>query len=670
MATANGTAREVTLSGRELALMRRKAMALHGKAASGKSVASSRPTAQRGTRPAAQVVPRVAAISAEPFAELTPAVYRPEGETVSLKPTKNAARQRRAALSQVGKAALPMKSATLQASVSKAVGLQGSTRVAKAVSQQGATSSDHSYVAIAPATSNGRQVAMQRRAMRATKGRSGESSSKVASKGRSSESLSKAASAAPSSAQTQPALSLTASGQKVSGVSVDDSKSKVTGHEAGANRLITGTDYSQFVASSGSGVAKSAGSTPRKGSVMSSAPAGAQRSTRVTGDEFGASRQLTGTHYMNVEEVNSGSQSAASSGAAPAKVAKISTLGGNTVTGTDLARSSKVTGGEKGGCRPVTGTEYIGSQQLQAVCATTESVKPVAKVGQDQTWRGQGITGSHVGRSGRVTGDEPGGCAPISGTPYIGRGQYKSFCDDQQSQAQETRLRSEAVISAATVTGDRPGAGGSVMTGDDRGACEVVTGSPYVGPDNMPAQCQTSNRFVARARPSDSAPTGTAPSDFSIKPPSRQAKERDLNSVTGTSFGTHRITGPVNKAGGLITGTPEFRHVEPNGALAKTQTVAQVASPSAAERLTGEGSQAGVRISGDAWQSSGRVTGTEGTSSLARNPSQRGNPRGAGANAQQFLGVERAAPPESRITGSSGSTSKGAAVTLSGGARG
>lgn len=138
-----------------------------------------------------------------------------------------------------------------------------------------------------------------------------------------------------------------------------------------------------------------------------------------------------------------------------------------------------------------------------------------------------------------------------------------------------------------------------------------------------------------------------------------------MGDVTGTGYNSDRITGPVNKAGGLITGTPEFRHRDVVSVQAE-----QEAAIAAARRLTGEGSQAGTRITGDAWHAKSRVTGTEGASSLARNMSQRGQPRGAGMNAQVFREIERPEVPESRITGSAGNSGRGAIVTLSGGARG
>jgi hypothetical protein len=342
------------------------------------------------------------------------------------------------------------------------------------------------------------------------------------------------------------------------------------------------------------------------------------------------------------------------------------TAGGRTVTGSEVGRSPKTTGDEAGGCKPVTGTDYIGADQQAVVCDASTPVAPVAKVAVDTTWRGQPVTGSYVGRSTRVTGDEFGGCSPISGTPYIGRNQYSNFCEAPAKEAQEARIKTSALIPATAVTGDRPGAGGSVMTGDERGACEVVSGTPYVGADNMETQCATSNRFVSRTSTWVEPERPPAPLDFSIVSPARAAQQKAYDGVTGTEYSSERITGPVNKACGLITGTPEFRHRD-----AGLQQGAQEEVVAAARRLTGEGSQAGRQITGDAWNAMSRVTGTEGASSLARNPSERGNPRGAGTSAPRFREeVTPAEVPPSRITGSSGNTGAGALVTLSGGARG
>ncbi|OZA24589.1 MAG: carboxysome shell protein [Hydrogenophilales bacterium 17-61-9] len=461
------------------------------------------------------------------------------------------------------------------------------------------------------------------------------------------------------------ALSHTSHGKSVTGTAVGHT-SRITGDENGNCRGITGTEYlaqEQFTTVCGT----SAPETPRKVSVMSSRGqqpvSGTEvgRSRNVTGDEPGSCRSITGSQYYNSESFG-----ALCDAASPKKVATMQTLSGRSLTGTEVGRSPKVSGDEMGGCKPVTGTEYIGADQQRAVCSVSTPVAPVAKVAVDQTWRGQAVTGTYVGRSERVTGAESGGCSPISGTPYIGRGQYNGFCEAPALQAQEARIRTTAVIPAAAVTGDRPGAGGSVMTGDERGACEVVSGTPYVGVDNTTTQCATSGRFVARGKSQIEMTRQPAPLDFSISTPARAAQQKQFSDVTGSACNSERITGPVNKAGGLITGTPEFRHRDATA----SQTV-QADAIAAARRLTGEGSQAGRQVTGDAWDALSKVTGTEGASSMSRNPSARGNPRGMGMNAALFRDVvETPVVPDSRITGSSGNTGKGSLITLSGGARG
>lgn len=457
-------------------------------------------------------------------------------------------------------------------------------------------------------------------------------------------------------------VSHTSHDRTVTGTAVGHT-SKLTGDERGACRDVTGTEYlstEQFKACS-----TSAPQTPRKVSVMSSrgeqpvSGTAVGRSAKVTGDEPGACRNITGAQYYSTD-----SELCATSG--PRKVASMQTRSGRTVTGSEVGRSPKVTGDEAGGCKPVTGIDYIGADQQSAVCDVSTPVAPVAKVAVDTTWRGQPVTGSYVGRSTSVTGDEYGGCSPISGTPYIGRSQYRNFCEASATQAQEAIIKTSALIPATAVTGDRPGAGGSVMTGDERGACEVVSGTPYIGADNAATNCATSQRFVSRTSTWVEPPRPPAPVDFSIMTPARAAQQQDYAGVTGTGCNSERITGPVNKANGLITGTPEFRHRDTG-----MQQAAQEEVIPAASRLTGEGSQSGRQITGAAWNAMSSVTGTEGASSQARNPSARGNPRGTGANAARFREeVEPVQVQQSRITGSAGSAGSGALVTLSGGARG
>jgi len=468
------------------------------------------------------------------------------------------------------------------------------------------------------------------------------------------------------------AVTHTSQGKVVTGTAVGHTD-KITGDENGACVGVTGTEYlatEQFT-----GVCNTtAPTTPRKVSVMSTrtqqevSGTGVGRSEKVTGDEAGSCRPITGSQYYSAENFG-----ALCSTPSPQKVASMQTLAGRTLTGTAVGMSKNVTGDERGGCKPVTGTEYIGSDLQKAVCDAPSLVAPVAKVAVDQTWRGQAVTGTYVGRSQRVTGDEPGGCSPISGTPYIGRGQYNSFCESPALSDQEARIRTSASIPATLVTGDRPGAGGSKMTGDERGACEVISGTPYIGKDNTVSQCAPSGRFVTRPSAWEEPARAPAPLDFSISTPARAAQKKQSNEVTGTGYNSERITGPVNKANGLITGTPEFRHrdVAPAPMAPLAPSAPQEETPSGARRVTGEGSQSGRPVTGDAWSGLSRVSGTEGASTQSRNLSERGNPRGMGMNATRFKEeVEHPPVPDSRITGSSGNTGRGALVTLSGGARG
>lgn len=661
--TTDSTNNTATLSGRKLALNRRKAMALHGKTAVAKYTKTGKAAAQ--TMPAARYSPATKPSAARSSAPL-PAVAKNKGHEAS--------RARRAAMSTTGKAALQANAARPSGRVRPPLptitpaaghGTNGAEYLPAerfngvGESRQAPTAPKVSTLG----TANGKEVTgtSVNRPGNVTGNETGSdraiTGTKYATRGNGVGAPEKVAVTPPSQ------------GKAVTGTAVGHTN-KLTGENNGAGAGVTGTQYlaaEQFI-SLGNTTAPEA---PRKVSVMSSraqqAVSGTAvgRAENVTGDESGSCRAITGSQYYTSDNFG-----ALCNTPSPQKVASMQTLAGRTLTGTAVGMSAKLTGDERGGCKAVTGTEYIGADQQKAVCATSTPVAPVAKVAVDQTWRGQAVTGTYVGRSKRVTGAEPGGCSPISGTPYIGRGQYNDFCETTAVTEQEARIRTSASIPATSVTGDRPGAGGSVMTGDERGACEIVSGTPYVGVDNTVAQCTTSGRFVPRPSTWVETARPPAPINFSISTPARAAQQRQANDVTGTSYNSERITGPVNKADGLVTGTPEFRHHDATQQQA-TQAAVQTEVISAAHRVTGEGSQAGREVTGDAWSGLARVSGTEGASTQSRNPSARGNPRGMGASAVRFKEeVEHPPVPDSRITGSAGNTGRGALVTLSGGARG
>ena len=213
------------------------------------------------------------------------------------------------------------------------------------------------------------------------------------------------------------------------------------------------------------------------------------------------------------------------------------------------------------------------------------------------------------------------------------------------------------------------------VTGSARGHAQHLSGSPY-SDDAQPllsGAVGMSRHHLTRG-PADqsraSVATVTTPvqRNFSVLSPARTAQESHLNRVTGTAYGAQgRITGPVNLAAGLVSGTPEFRYKDDSAPVVVEKPTAIAPT----NRVTGEGREAGFAITGAAWQRSGNTTGTEGSSATRRNPTQRGDQR---SMAMQTAATkkEREHPqvPPSKITGSSGNAASGSTITYSGGARG
>ena len=450
----------------------------------------------------------------------------------------------------------------------------------------------------------------------------------------------------------------TATGNTVTGNEVGRSAS-VTGDEPGTCKNVTGTEYvsaNQAEAFCGT----TANASPSKFSITETMKGkkvsgnNVGQSGKVTGGEQGADRQLTGSQYMSLGEDT-----------APNKVNVSKTLSGGSVTGQHIGRSEKVTGDEPGASRNVTGDDYVGAEQFgKDVPERTER-----KVGVSGTLMGKSVSGTMTDRTGNVTGNEPGTCQSVTGTPYAGEGQARAFCSADQVKSAAARNQKGTTNVGASMTGIQPAVGG-VMTGDDKGVCESVTGTPYIGADQASAACP-----ATAATPANSdfpqPLTGAPWQQFSVQAPAEQAQEMQANGgITGTTYEKGHITGPFGMAGGMVTGTEEARF---GGAKAAMPEPMPVTAPEVAgrvkSRVSGEGQQAGLKITGDDWDRGDHVTGTEGMSATRRNPTIRG------ASAAQPMAVENkrneeVAPPVSRVTGSSGNTEAGSLITYSGGARG
>lgn len=546
----------------------------------------------------------------------------------------------------------------------------------------------------------------------------------------------------PSPAPAKVGMSATSRGQWVSGTEVGRTP-QVTGGESGTCKPVTGTEYlgsetfADFCAGKGvtSGREKvSVGATALKGlSVTGSDEA---RSNAVTGTEAGAKRGITGSQYNDA-----GVSRLTING--PAKVALTHTVAGRPVSGTEVGRSNKVTGDEAGACRTVSGTEYLSNEQFKSVCQTRPEPGP-EKVGEATSEAGQRITGNLVERTGKVTGNEPRAEGRVTGSQYehagipgeapakvrelrtlagraltggvmSGASSPKLTGDEQGGRQRVTGIeyaglaRTDASVSAPeslasaakvdithtqrgqTVSGSPMGRS-SRVTGDEPGSNLAISGTPYAASEQIAGACACQHRaeaepaqssrfhprFQPQGRPRAMAmsmlPAEPRPESFSVSAPTQEARGR----ITGTGYGgSGRITGPVNMASGLVSGTPEFRYREEDAFTGGSYprfsrpAVNEAAAPtSQGERITGEGREAGRHITGDDWGRSDRVTGTEGRWAQGRNPTLRGAGRGMASGAWANKELERPEVPIAKVTGSSGNAGKGAMITVSGGARG
>ena len=455
----------------------------------------------------------------------------------------------------------------------------------------------------------------------------------------------------------------TASGNAVTGNEMGRSD-KVTGNEPGSCKRVTGSEYlSAEQAAEFCGGAKLepapkrvTSAETRKGKSVTGNMVG--RTHKVTGNESGSNRALTGTQYTNTAEQ--------AERQAPAKVGQSKTLRGGSISGTLVGRRERMTGDEAGSCRNVTGDDYIGQEQFTGFCNTRPEPKD-RKVGVSGTGAGEEVTGSMTGRSSRVTGNEPGTCKAVTGTPYAGTEQFATYCETAENFAARKRTDPSRHSFGKPMTGRQPSIGGA-MTGDSKGACEPVSGTPYVGADQAAAACPSVAAEPGSPdfpRPLDGQPWD----DFSVQTPAHAAQQpAHASHVTGSSYEQGQITGPFGMAGGKVTGTEEARFGRgPREPQPLPQAAAEV-DGRIKSRITGEGQDAGPKITGDDWDRGDRVTGTEGASATQRNTTLRGTPMGAmGARAAK---PAEAPQPVSKVTGASGNTDSGSLVTYSGGARG
>lgn len=396
---------------------------------------------------------------------------------------------------------------------------------------------------------------------------------------------------------------------------------------------------------------------------------------KMTGDEAGLCHSgITGTSYMSSDVFDQFCQTGAPKAAV--KVEETSTLSGSRVTsGGKVGSSAVMTGNEAGSCRSVTGSEYLGSEHFSQMCDSTPNATP-AKVSYSQTQRGQIISGPRSNRAENVTGNLKGTFEAITGTPYVDEREFASFCapEEQRKNRMRTVMPERAPGAGKDITGQQPGISGNKMTGTEDGACQAVSGTPYIASSEMSSICA-----VASARPGEADfPQPIVEGAFSVipsvapnvtpnvTPNVASGSTISRESVTGSGYeGDSSITGAFSMGQGKVTGTEQSRFGNRSANVIEVKPKKEQAILS---RVTGEGIDTGLKITGDDWDRGDRVTGTEGTSAVRRNPTRRGP-----MSAMPEVAAKRepeVARESANVTGGSGGSQGSASITVSGGARG
>lgn len=385
------------------------------------------------------------------------------------------------------------------------------------------------------------------------------------------------------------------------------------------------------------------------------------RAKGLTGNEPGTCQRVTGTDYLPADHDEAwcpapekrargfGAKSPVATGADSGS----STLQGTRISGSRVGRNSHVTGSEPGSCRHVTGDDYLAAEDYADFCASVPASQE-RKVHVSQTLKGERITGTLSDRTRRITGNEPGSCKAITGTPYAGAETYREFCEADDARAAATRQPRRRATPGADISGVQPGLGGHVRA-EMAGSCQTPTGTPYIGTAQYSAACPAtpeSPDYPQLLDSANAAPAAAAPG----------------GRVTGVLGGSEQITGPFTMAAGKVTGTEEFMAGRSAAAMLPAVQAEVVDEPRG--RVTGEGMAPRTPITGDDWDRGDRVTGTEGTSAMRRNPTRRSSVMPAAAQPVDAKRNEDLPAPISKVTGGGGNTEKGAMVTYSGGARG
>lgn len=291
----------------------------------------------------------------------------------------------------------------------------------------------------------------------------------------------------PKAAPAKVTTTQTTKGQTISGNKMGQAQS-VTGDRAGQCSGVTGTDYLPADQSDIVCAANSTAAVAQNGGFSISPGPSSTVNSSGTMTLDASERQVSGGN--NYPAMSGSIQpSSGETNSAPTKVVMSTTFAGNATTGTQVGRPQDVTGGDSGYCKHVTGTGYQGKEEVETICQTSAPTDMPTKVEVSGTFAGQYVTGDRSGGNGNITGGEAGRCKSVSGTPYVGKESFENNCSIEQQAAQK-KTQTNARQFGHSLTGVQPGPQG--LTGAQKGACELVSGTHYQGADQASVLCQTS----------------------------------------------------------------------------------------------------------------------------------------------------------------------------------
>jgi len=112
-----------------------------------------------------------------------------------------------------------------------------------------------------------------------------------------------------------------------------------------------------------------------------------------------------------------------------------------------------------------------------------------SKVGESETLHGQSVSGTQVGQGEKkMTGAESGACQLVSGTEYLGSEEFSKNCDVQPT-PQPAKVTQTQTTRGQVVSGTTKVGRGDKMTGNETGTCSSITGTEYLPADQSKMYC-------------------------------------------------------------------------------------------------------------------------------------------------------------------------------------